>query len=231
MDWSAAGRCLERAGAGDGALEVILEGADRGEIKEAPRPPGEIHYARSLPIAKAKKDVLLAYAMNGEPLAPMRGFPLRAIVPGWFGMAAVKWLHRIIVTDKPFNGYYQSIDYTYWERRDGNPTLVPLGEMQTKAQIAQPAMGERVRAGTRYRVHGAAWGGEIPVKQVELSCDGGGSWVPVTLAGDAVPNSWRLWEFLWDVPAEAGPRTLIARATDDAAGRSPRTASRSTAPT
>jgi hypothetical protein len=82
-------------------------------------------------------------------------------------------------------------------------------------------MGERVRAGTRYRVHGAAWGGEIPVKQVELSCDGGGSWVPVTLAGDAVPNSWRLWEFLWDVPAEAGPRTLIARATDDAGRTQP----------
>jgi DMSO/TMAO reductase YedYZ molybdopterin-dependent catalytic subunit len=100
---------LEQAGANGSACEVILEGLDHGMIKEPPRPPHEINYARSLPIAKAKRDVLLAYAMNGEPLAPERGFPLRAVVPGWFGMASVKWLQRIVLTEEPFHGYYLSL--------------------------------------------------------------------------------------------------------------------------
>ena len=81
--------------------------------------------------------------MNGEPLTPAHGFPLRAVVPGWFGMASVKWLQRIVVTREPFNGYYQSIDYTYWQERDGMPTLVPLAEMQVKAQIARPRWAKR----------------------------------------------------------------------------------------
>jgi DMSO/TMAO reductase YedYZ molybdopterin-dependent catalytic subunit len=119
---------LERAGVRNGAREVILEGADHGEIKEPPRPPGEIHYTRSVPLEKAQKDVLLAFAMNGEPLTPSHGFPLRAVVPGWFGMAAVKWLQRIIVTDKPFNGYYQSIDYTYWQEAAARRSWCPAGD-------------------------------------------------------------------------------------------------------
>ena len=93
---------LEQAGVRDDALEVILEGADRGEIKEPPRPAGEISYARSLPLAKALGDVLLALELNGEPLTPSHGFPLRAVVPGWFGMASVKWLERILVSATPF---------------------------------------------------------------------------------------------------------------------------------
>ena len=213
---------LERAGVNESAHEVILEGADRGEIKEAPRPPGEIHYARSLPLEKARGDVLLAFALNGKPLTPEHGFPLRAVVPGWFGMAAVKWLQRIIVTDAPFNGYYQSIDYTYWERRDGMPTLVPLREMQVKAQIARPRMHELVPAATLYRVHGAAWGGEDAIANVEISVDGGAKWEPVALLGDAMKNAWRLWEFQWQTPAQPGKQTLIARATDTAGRTQPR---------
>ncbi|MBA3272438.1 MAG: sulfite oxidase [Chthoniobacterales bacterium] len=209
---------LERAGIDDAAQEVILEGADHGEIKEAPRPIGEIQYARSIPIEKARLDVLLAFSLNGEPLTPEHGFPLRALVPGWFGMAAVKWLQRIIVTDEPFNGYYQSIDYIYWQRRDGMPTLVPLREMQVKAQIARPRMDEVVPAGKSYRLHGAAWGGEEEVTLVEISVDGGATWTPAKLLGEPVMNAWRFWEFDWQTPAQAGEQTLIARATD-AAGR------------
>ena len=205
---------LEQAGLTSAAVEVILEGADRGALKEAPKPPGEIHYARSVPIAKAQHDVLLAFAMNDEPLTPEHGFPLRAIVPGWFGMASVKWLQRIIVSDTPFNGYYQSIDYTYWSRRDGLPTLVPLAEMQTKAQIARPAMNEVVPANITYRVHGAAWAGEAEIEKVELSTDGGASWTPVELLGQAEPSAWRFWEWMWQTPAEPGRCMLIARATD-----------------
>jgi DMSO/TMAO reductase YedYZ molybdopterin-dependent catalytic subunit len=205
---------LARAGADEHAREVILEGADKGEIKEPPRPPGEIHYARSLPVQKAKADVLLAFAMNGEPLSAAHGSPLRAVVPGWFGMAAVKWLQRIVVSDREFHGYYQSIDYTYWESQAGIPTLVPLGQMRVKAQIARPSVGEIIERGRSYRVHGAAWSGEDPLKSVEVSVDGGKNWAPARLLSDAVRNAWRLWEFDWMTPSEPGKQILLARAID-----------------
>ena len=207
---------LERAGLSDEARVVILEGADKGEVKETPRPSGVIQYARSLPLAKAQADALLALELNGAPLTASHGFPLRAVVPGWFGMAAVKWLQRIVVSAVPFQGYFQSIDYAYWARRDGIPTLLPLSEMPVKAQIARPAPGEKIAANTSYRIHGAAWGGEI--EKVELSFDGGRSWQAATLRGEAIPNAWRFWEFDWKTPAEPGRVVLIARATD-ASGR------------
>ena len=213
---------LAGAGVNDRALEVILEGADRGEIKEPPRPPGEIHYARSVPIAKATQDVLLAYAMNGEPLTPAHGFPLRAVVPGWFGMAAVKWLQRIVVSEKPFNGYYQSIDYTYWQEHAGSPALVPLQEMRVKAQIVRPMTGESIAAGTEYRVHGAAWSGEDTLASVEVSVDGGANWSAAELLGEAAKNAWRFWEFLWKTPTRPGKYTLIARAGDSAGKTQPK---------
>ena len=212
---------LARAGAAADAVEVILEGADKGPIKEPPRPPGEIRYARSVPLAKAEQDVLLAFAMNGNPLTPSHGFPLRAVVPGWFGMASVKWLERVVVTTVPFHGYYQSIDYTYWEQRNGLPTLVPLGPMQVKAQIARPRVREVVPAGGEYRVHGAAWGGDSEVAKVEISEDAGARWLAATLLGEPVKNAWRLWEFHWNTPARPGDYTLSARATDSAGRTQP----------
>ena len=207
---------LERAGADAGARDVVLEGADRGAIKEPPRPPGEIHYARGVPIAKANADVLLAFEMNGAPLTPEHGFPLRVVVPGWFGMSSVKWLQRIVVTTEPFSGYYQSIDYTYWEQRNGMPTLVPLAEMRVKAQIARPHMGEVLPAGQEYRVHGAAWGGEEEVALVEVSADSGATWQAASLLGEATRNAWRFWEFTWKTPTQPGEYVLMARATDSA---------------
>jgi DMSO/TMAO reductase YedYZ molybdopterin-dependent catalytic subunit len=209
---------LQRAGVKSEAIEVILEGADRGAVKEPPRPEGEIQYARGLPLKKAMEDVLLAWQMNGEELTPAHGFPLRAIVPGWFGMAAVKWLQRIVVTDQPFHGYYQSADYFYWERREGLPTLVPLSEMQVKAEIARPEAGENVAAGSRYLVRGAAWAANVDVAMVEISSDRGVTWSSARLLGEPVKNAWRFWEFAWEAPRAPGPYTLMARATD-AAGR------------
>ncbi|MBA2742789.1 MAG: sulfite oxidase [Chthoniobacterales bacterium] len=212
---------LALAGA-DRALEVILEGADRGTLKEAPKPPGEIQYARSLPFAKANTDVLLAYAMNGERLTPEHGYPLRAVVPGWFGMASVKWLQRIVVSEAPFNGYYQSIDYTYWTRDHELPTLAPLAEMRVKAQIARPEMHEVVPPGREYRVHGAAWSSDSDVVAVEVSTDGGRNWSPANLIGEPVKNAWRFWELRWQTPQHPTRCTLIARATDAAGRTQPR---------
>ncbi len=205
---------IERAGLQPYGIEAILEGSDKGAIKEPPRPAGEIHYARSIPIKKAMSNVLLAYEMNGEPLTPDHGYPVRAIVPGWFGMASVKWLQRVTVTERPFGGYYQTIDYVYWEERDGFPTIVPLAEMKLKAQIARPSMGERVPAGAEYRVFGAAWAGENEVAEVEVSTDGGSNWSGAKLLGDPVPHAWRFWEFTWKTPSKPGKHRLIARAKD-----------------
>jgi DMSO/TMAO reductase YedYZ molybdopterin-dependent catalytic subunit len=205
---------LERAGLKPTAHEVILEGADSGELEDAKAPRGNIRFARSIPLAKARDDVLLAYKMNAVDLPPEHGFPLRAIVPGWYAMASVKWLTRIMVTDRPFCGYYQTLDYAFWTRDGDHAELVPLSRMQTKAQIARPAQGEIVPANSVVRVHGAAWTGNGEIVRVELSTDSGSTWNGVNLLGDSKPNAWRLWEFNWQTPSKPGTETLIARATD-----------------
>jgi len=117
---------LDRAGVKTNAREVILEGADHGILNDPKSPPGEFNFVRGIPLKKARCDVLLAYKMNGNDLLPQHGFPVRAIVPGWYAMASTKWLQRIIVTDEPFTGYYQTIDYSYWERREKIAERKPL---------------------------------------------------------------------------------------------------------
>jgi DMSO/TMAO reductase YedYZ molybdopterin-dependent catalytic subunit len=129
-------------------------------------------------------------------------------------MASVKWLRRIIVTDKPFNGFYQSLDYTYWDRSGPLPTLAPLAELQTKAQVARPEKGETIAADSLYRVHGAAWSGMGEITRVEVSFDSGNTWQEAKLLGEPVKNAWRLWEHEWRTPAKAGRYTVMARATD-----------------
>lgn len=204
---------LQRAEIRSEAREIILEGADNGAIAEAPRPAGKIHFARSLPVEKAMDDVLLAFAMNGEALTASHGFPLRAVVPGWYGMASIKWLQRIVVTDQPFNGYYQSVDYAFWQRGEAGPTLVPLTKVQVKAEVARPENNEVVRANTKYLVKGAAWTADAEITKVEISCDGAKSWSEAMLKGDSIKNAWRLWECEWQTPPP-GNYTLMARAID-----------------
>jgi DMSO/TMAO reductase YedYZ molybdopterin-dependent catalytic subunit len=213
---------LDRAIPKSNACEVTLEGADGGRLEDPKSPPGELKFARSIPLDKARRDVLLAYKMNGSDLPPEHGFPLRAIVPGWYAMASVKWLQRIIVTDRPFTGYYQTIDYAYWRRIDHGhwqrgeqiAELTPLTEMQVKAEIACPAEGETVPANTSVSVRGAAWACDAEISKVELSTDGGATWSEASLVGESKPNAWRLWEFKWKTPSQPGKQTLIARATD-----------------
>src|SRR5215470_19687846 len=213
---------LDRAIPKPNACEVILEGSDSGTLEDPKSPPGELKFARSIPLEKARRDVLLAYKMNGDDLPPEHGFPVRAIVPGWYAMASVKWLQRVIVNDRPFTGYYQTIDYAYWRRIDYGhwqrgediAELTPLTEMQVKAEIARPAEGETVPANTSVPVHGAAWACDAEITKVELSTDGGVTWKDAKLLGESKPNAWRLWEFNWQTPLSPGTQTLIARATD-----------------
>ena len=204
------------AGIKSNAREIILEGADEGELDEPKAPRGKVRFARSVPVEKVR-DVLLAYQMNGEELPPEHGFPVRAIVPGWYAVASIKWLTRVSVTDRPFNGYYQTLDYAIWK----NGELSPLREMETKVQIARPAAGETVAANSNMRVYGAAWTGNGEIMQVELSTDGGRNWSDAKLLSEANFNAWRLWEFDWKTPAAAGKATLIARATDSNARTQP----------
>lgn len=212
---------LQQAGVRPQTREIILEGGDEGEIKEPPRPAGKICYSRSLPLAKANDDVLLAWAMNGQDLTPEHGYPLRAVVPGWYGMAAVKWLTRIVATAEPYNGFYQTIDYAYWERGSSAPSLRPITEMRVKSQIARPEFAEAIRAGSRYRVHGAAWTCEGEIAKVEVSADRGETWREARLLGEHVPHAWRLWEYEWAVPQTPGQAVLMARATDSAGRTQP----------
>lgn len=204
---------LARAGVKAEATEIILTGADRGKIESAPRPGGEIHYARSLPLGKASEDVLLAWQMNGADLTPAHGFPLRAIVPGWYGMASVKWLSQVVVTDRPFHGYYQSVDYAYWQRTRGEPSLVPIAELQVKAQIARPGPWEVVSRSEPYLMRGAAWSCEAEIVRVEVSTDGGAHWTEARLGSRTDRHAWRLWEYDW-TPQTAGSVTLMVRALD-----------------
>ena len=206
---------LERAGVKPTAREVILEGADAGELEDAKAPRGKVRFARSVPLAKARADVLLAFRMNDVDLPAEHGFPVRAIVPGWYAMASVKWLTRVIAIDRPFAGYYQTLDYAFWK----NGELVPLREMETKAQIARPVNGETVPANSNVRVFGAAWScGEIA--RVEVSTDAGSTWTEAQLLGDSKPHAWRLWQYSWRTPTR-GKATLMARATNARGGTQP----------
>ncbi len=159
--------------------------------------------------------------MNGQPLLEAHGFPVRAIVPGWYGMASIKWLTRIVALRRPYQGYYQTVDYAYWQHRDGFPNRVPVTELQVKAQIARPAVGEVIAKGSTYRVFGAAWSGSSPISKVEVSTDAGKSYATAKLLGKPVEHTWRLWEFPWDVPTNSDKYTLLAKATDAAGNSQP----------
>ena len=204
---------LDRAELKSNAIEIILEGADRGSLEDAKAPRGEIHFARSIPVEKAD-DVVLAYKMNDTELPLEHGFPVRAIVPGWYAVASVKWLQRIVVADQPFNGYYQTLDYAFWKREGDQARLKALSEIAIKSVITSPAEGETVPPGSSVRVRGAAWTGSGDITKVEITTDNGSTWKPVNLIGDSKPNAWRLWEFHWQTPGSAGTATLMARATD-----------------
>ena len=199
------------------ACDVILEGADNGKLEDPKAPADGLKFARSIPIEKARDDVLLVYKMNDAELPPEHGFPVRAIVPGWYAMASIKWLDRIVVTDRPFNGYYQTLDYAFWNRREGSIELTPLSLMRTKAEISKPAQGESVPANSTFPVRGAAWTGNGQITKVEISEDGGMTWSEARLKGDSKPNAWRLWEFDWKTPG-ASKAILMARATDSKGG-------------
>jgi DMSO/TMAO reductase YedYZ molybdopterin-dependent catalytic subunit len=206
---------LERAGLDDDACEVVLEGADRGVPAEEPKPPVPISYARSVPREKAvQPEVLIAYQMNGRDLSRDHGFPVRAIVPGHYGMASVKWLTRIQAVREPFQGYWQTSDYGYWDALDGKPVRRALAEMKLKSAIARPRVYETLLPDRMYTVFGAAWAGETEVTEICVSPDGGQTWAVAHFLDPARRYAWRRWKFDWLTPTEPGQYSLLARAKD-----------------
>jgi sulfane dehydrogenase subunit SoxC len=204
---------LEEAGVSPDAVDVAFTGADHGVERGV-----EQDYARGLPVAEAlRPDALLAWSMNGAPLPPQHGAPLRLVVPGWYGMAHVKWLTRIEVLEEPFTGYQNATAYRI--KRDADDPGEPVTRIRPRALMSPPGWPdfmtrERfVRAG-EVALTGRAWSGQAPVTRVEVSTDGGTTWADADLA-PAVPGqpyAWRAWTARWD--AHPGTAELLVRATD-----------------
>jgi DMSO/TMAO reductase YedYZ molybdopterin-dependent catalytic subunit len=216
-EWTGVPLCalLERAGIQQQACEIVLEGADRGIPAEKPTPPGQIAYARSLSREKAlQRDILIAYQMNRRDLPHDHGYPVRAIVPGHYGMASVKWLTRIHAVTERFSGYWQTSDYGYWDSMDGQPIRRGLGEMKVKAEISRPAVYETLEPNRRYTISGAAWAGETDVTEVMVSTDGGQTWAEAAFVDPVQRHAWRRWKLEWLTPKQPGHYTLLARARD-----------------
>jgi sulfane dehydrogenase subunit SoxC len=210
---------LREAGVRPEAVDVLFTGADHGVERGV-----EQDYQRALPVADALRDeVLLAYEMNGAPLLPQHGAPLRLIVPGWYGMAHVKWLRSITVLDHAFEGYQNAVAYRL--RRHADDPGVPVARIEPRALVRPPGFPDfmsrtRVLRPGPCTLDGRAWSGHAPVTSVEVTTDGGRSWAPARLDDttpvDAGEWSWRRWRYEWT--AEPGRHMLGARATD-ASGR------------
>jgi DMSO/TMAO reductase YedYZ molybdopterin-dependent catalytic subunit len=209
---------LAEAGLAADAREVVFTGLDRGIDGGL-----EQDYARSLTLEEATAGgPLLAYEMNGAPLPPQHGFPLRLVMPGWYGMASVKWLRSIEAVAEPFDGY--QVVHAYRFRRTEDEPGVPLSRIQPRALMEPPGIPEylsrdRFVAPGPCHVRGRAWSGWAPVARVEFSADGGASWADADLGPAAGPYAWRPWLHTWD----AGPGTyeLCCRATDAAGNIQP----------
>ena len=209
---------LEEAGVPDATVEVLLTGLDRGvEGGE------EQAFQRSLPLDEALRDeVLLAYEMNGAPLLPQHGFPLRVIVPGWYGMTNVKWLGRIEFLETPFAGYQNSQGYRLRQTEDDEG--VPLDRMRPRSLMVPPGIPEflsrdRFLEAGEVLLEGRAWSGHAPIASVEVSADGGSTWALAELEPDGERWAWRGWTHRWQ--AELGEHVLCSRARDEAGNEQP----------
>ncbi|MCZ8515373.1 sulfite oxidase [Paenibacillus filicis] len=200
---------LQSTGILSEAQEIIFEGMDSGQRTDM---PGTFIYSRSLPIYKAiHPDTLIALFMNGKPLPYKHGYPARLIVPGWYGMASVKWLQRIIVSDRPFQGPYQKIDYIVYPS-DPNQSPRPVTVMKVNSVIAQPTDRAVLKKGTHH-VFGAAWSGEVPVSKIQINLDDEETWYPATWIDPEERYSWRRWIWEWHA-SKAGTYLLKSKATD-----------------
>lgn len=207
---------LAQAGVDADAVEVVFTGADAGVQGGIPQ-----KYGRSLPIKEAMRpDVVLAYEMNGEDLPPQHGYPLRLVVPGWYGMASVKWLESIQVVTHPFEGFQQSVAYRY--QKDADDAGTPVTRIRVRSLMIPPGMPDfftrsRILPAGPVMLRGRAWSGEGAVERVEVGIDG--KWVPAHLERPAGPFAWCEWTLPW--VADTGEHELACRAVDSTGAEQP----------
>jgi DMSO/TMAO reductase YedYZ molybdopterin-dependent catalytic subunit len=200
---------LDRAGVRPDVKDVLFRGADGGAVEGRSE---SVRFERSLRIDDARDpDVLLAYAMNGEPLPPEHGYPLRLIVPRWYAVASVKWLTEIELIDRTFTGHYQGDKYRYEWERDGRFVSEPVTLQRVRALITEPSPQTEVRAG-ELTIRGVAWSGAAPIARIEVSVNGG-DWQDARLVSDRNRYSWQRWELMTRVE-QSEALVLRARATD-----------------
>ncbi len=214
-EWSGVplARLLDRAGLAESAVDVVFTGADHGIERGV-----EQDYQRALsPVEARAEDVLVATRMNGAPLLPQHGFPARLVVPGWYGMAQVKWLTSVEAVGERFEGFQH---HAYRLRQERDDSGVPLTRIEPRALLVPPGFPDfysrtRVVRPGAVPLQGRAWSGWGAVTRVELSADGGGTWTDAELDGpvDGSPHAWRGWRADWT--AGEGEHELVVRATDD----------------
>jgi len=214
------GAVLDEVGVRDCAREVLFTGLDRGIEKEI-----EQLYQRSLPLDEARRDeVVLAYEMNGVPLLPQHGAPLRLVVPGWYGMTNVKWLSRITVLSEPFEGYQQTAGYKL--RRDEDDEGTPVTRMAPRALMTPPGIPdfhtrERTLPSAPCTLEGRAWSGRAPIAGVDVSSNGGVTWERARLGRHVNGSRWAWCSWTYDWDAEPGRHELCCRAHDEAGNEQP----------
>ncbi|MGO4230828.1 sulfite oxidase [Arthrobacter sp. YAF34] len=207
---------LTQAGVEDDAVEVLFSGADAGIQGGVAQ-----QFARSLPISEAlRPDVVLAYRMNGADLPPQHGYPLRLVVPGWYGMASVKWLSSIKVLSKPYKGYQQAVAYRY--QQDAEDPGAPVTWMKIRSLMVPPGVPDfftrsRVVPPGPVMLAGRAWSGQGAVVRVDVGIDG--KWAPAHLEHPAAPFAWSAWSIPW--VADPGDHELTCRATDSSGAVQP----------
>ncbi|CAA9386295.1 MAG: Sulfur oxidation protein SoxC [uncultured Rubrobacteraceae bacterium] len=211
---------LEEAGLLEDAVEVLFTGYDRGVEQGV-----EQDFERSLSLGEAQREgVVLAYEVNGVPLPPQHGAPLRLVVPGWYGMASVKWLKRLEVIGEPFDGFQQGNQYRY--KRSADEKGEPVTRQRPQAMMAPPGIPSQlgrtryVESGQKVRIEGRAWSGFGAVERVEFSADGGRSWEETELGGRVGRFGWFGWSHEWEAHA-SGEYELSCRATDAAGNAQP----------
>ncbi|HEY4553456.1 MAG TPA: sulfite oxidase [Bacillaceae bacterium] len=202
---------LELAGIKKRAKEVVFEGYDFGERTDLDQ---VFTFARSLPIEKAlHPDTLIAYEYNGLPIPSKHGYPLRLIVPQWYAMASVKWLRQIHVSDSPFTGPFQSIDYVYYPNEENDAGAFPVTAMNVNSTIQKPLDGELLNTGTHV-IRGIAWTGGGFITKVDISTDCGRTWYEAQLhVHDQRSYEWVPWSYEWTA-SKKGEYTIISRAAD-----------------
>ena len=207
---------LAEAGVRPEAVELLFGGLDRGVEGGA-----EQSYERAIAPADAES-ALLAYEMNGAPLPPQHGFPLRLVVPGWYGMQNVKWLSRITALEQPFEGFQNAVAYRMYGA-DGEPGE-PVTRMLPRSLMVPPGVPdfmtrERHLAPGPVELRGRAWSGQGEIERVEVSTDGGRWFSVAELDPPLGPAAWRGWRFTWQ--AGPGEHELCSRATDSAGHSQP----------